>query len=436
MKKLRTRVLNVLLSERLHRMRCRAREAGRRILRKRHTVRVFLELDDPYSYLLSQYLPALEESFDIELEVHLAEALGEGYRPRPDMWSEYAAVDCERLARELAIPFLDKNPSPPVEHRRALLELLASNPDELPGAIEQYWRGDAEGIARRVIGVKPNGAADSLLKRNSELLGKLGHYNCATISYAGEWYWGVDRLPYLVARLESLGALRSEKVAPSLTAIRQAMHVNLPVSPPGASRELPPLELFHSFRSPYSYLSLRRIFDIADAFGLELRIRPVLPMVMRGLAVPRNKLLYIVRDAWREAERLGIAFGPFADTVGEATERSCAVFYYAQQERREREFVLNLGEATWSQAIDVATDNGMRKVTGRTGLFWPDVVATMQDDSWRAKAEENRESMMESGSWGVPTVRIGDFVAWGQDRDWLLVRHLEELCDTGEGILV
>jgi 2-hydroxychromene-2-carboxylate isomerase len=112
------------------------------------------------------------------------------------------------------------------------------------------------------------------------------------------------------------------------------------------------------------------------------------------------------------------------------------VFYYAQQERRAREFVLNLGEATWSQAIDVATDDGMRKVTGRTGLFWPDVVATMQDDSWRIKAEENRESMMESGSWGVPTVRIGDFVAWGQDRDWLLVRHLEELCDTGEGILV
>ncbi len=436
MKKLRTRVLNVLLSERLHRFRCRLKETGRRVLRRPHIVRVFLELDDPYSYLLSQYLPALEQSFDIELEVRLAEALGEGYRPRPDMWSEYAVVDCERLARELAIPFLDKNASPPVEHRRALLELLASSPDELPGAIEQYWRGDAEGIARRVIGIKPDGRADSLLTRNSELLGELGHYNCATICYAGEWYWGIDRLPYLVARLESLGALRTEKVAPSLTGIRQAMQVNLPVSPPGASRELPPLELFHSFRSPYSYLSLRRIFAIADAFGLELRIRPVLPMVMRGLPVPRNKLLYIVRDAWREAERMEIPFGPFADTIGAATERSCAVFYYAQQERREREFVLNLGEATWSQAIDVATDDGMRKVTGRTGLFWPDVVATMQGDSWRAKAEENRASMMESGSWGVPTVRIGDFVAWGQDRDWLLVRHLEELCDTGEGILV
>ena len=436
MKALRTRVLNVLLSERLHRLRCRFSEAGRRLLRRPHTVRVFLELDDPYSYLLSRYLPALEETFDIELQVYLADALGEGYRPRPDMWAEYAVIDCERLARELAIPFLDKGTTPPVEHRRALLELLASNPDELPGAIEQYWRGDAEGIARKVIGVEASGKADPLLQRNSRLLAKLGHYNCATCHYANEWYWGIDRLPYLVARLESLDALRADSVDPSLASIRQAMQVNLPVAPPAAAGDLPPLEIFHSFRSPYSYLSLQRSFAIADAFGLDLRIRPVLPMVMRGMQVPRHKLLDIVRAAWREAERFGVPFGPFADAAGKATERSCAAFYYAQQEKREREFVLELGKATWSEAVDVATDKGMRKVTGRTGLFWPDVVKTMRDDGWREQAEANRESMMESGSWGVPTVRIGDFVVWGQDRDWLLVRHLEELCDTGEGILV
>jgi 2-hydroxychromene-2-carboxylate isomerase len=60
----------------------------------------------------------------------------------------------------------------------------------------------------------------------------------------------------------------------------------------------------------------------------------------------------------------------------------------------------------------------------------------MQNDSWRQEVEENRASMEESGSWGVPTMRMGDFVTWGQDRDWLLVRHIEELCDTGDGILI
>ena len=84
----------------------------------------------------------------------------------------------------------------------------------------------------------------------------------------------------------------------------------------------------------------------------------------------------------------------------------------------------------------MSTDKGMRKVTGRTGLFWPDVVDAMERDDWREKIVANREAMMESGSWGVPTLRLGDFVVWGQDRDWLLVRHIEEFCDTGDGILV
>jgi len=69
-------------------------------------------------------------------------------------------------------------------------------------------------------------------------------------------------------------------------------------------------------------------------------------------------------------------------------------------------------------------------------LFWPDVEKAMKSDEWRQSIDENRESMMESGLWGVPTVRIGDFLAWGQDRDWMLVRHLEELCETGDGIIV
>jgi len=96
----------------------------------------------------------------------------------------------------------------------------------------------------------------------------------------------------------------------------------------------------------------------------------------------------------------------------------------------------NVGEAIWSQAIDVASDSGIRKVAARTGLFWPDVKASFENDAWRSEIEGNRESMFESGSWGVPTIRIGDWVTWGQDRDWLVARHLETLCDGGDGILV
>lgn len=441
-RKLRSSLIGLLFGTRLQAVRRNLAELRRQATRKAHVVSVFLELDDPYSYLLSHYLPSLAESYDIEMHLYLTQALGDAFRPEADMLARYAQVDCERLALELGVPFLDKGMAPPVEHRRALIDLLASSGDdpefdiELLRTIELYWRGAAEEVGRRVANVGRSAGGDEMLGRNQKRLRQLGHYNSAMIHYAGEWYWGVDRLHYLAERLDELGAARSSVANSRLASINQAMQVSLPVTPPSAARDLPPLELFFSFRSPYSYLCLRRVYEIVDCFGLELKIRPVLPMVMRGMQVPRSKLVYVVKDASREARRLNIPFGKFADPIGAGTERCLAVFRYAVGEKRERDFLINAGEAIWARGIDVATDHGMRKVTGRTGLFWPDVMASMQDDSWQTMADENRVALMESASWGVPTIRLGDFVVWGQDRDWLLVRHIEELCDTGDGILV
>ncbi len=400
---------------------------------------MFLQLDDPYSYLLAHYLPELKAHFDIDLRCYMSQARGDEYQPAPDLLAEYATEDARRVALEVGIPFLDRGVAPPVEHRKGLLDELASHagsPDflsEFREVLEVYWRGDTEGAARRSDTGKP-GAADREISRSQDKLRKLGHYNSAMLHYGGEWYWGVDRLHFLVDRLTELGI--AQDAGTRLASLRQAMQVTLPVKPPAAAQSLPPLEFFVSIRSPYSYLVLQRVFGIVDAFGLDLRLRPVLPMVMRGMQVPRSKLMYIARDTSREAERLGIPYGRISDPVGEGAERCLAVFHYAESEHKGRDFLMNAGTAIWSEAIDVATDKGMRKVTGRTGLFWPDVLAAMESDDWRESVEENRESMMESGSWGVPTLRLGDDVFWGQDRDWLLVRHIEELCDTGDGILV
>ncbi|MDJ0812308.1 MAG: DsbA family protein [Woeseiaceae bacterium] len=439
--KLRSRLITLLVSERTQNARRSMAEARRKLGGGAHVVEVFLELDDPWSYLLAHYLPELAAGYDIELRFHLTQSCGdEAFRPQPELLALYADDDCARVAAELGIPFLDKGAAPPVEHRRALIDSLAavSDPDgldaELLGAITAYWRGDTAGVERRIDGASGDG--DALLAANQRRLVELGHYNSATLHYAGEWYWGVDRLPYLVERLDELGARRAEASTPGLASIRQATQLSLPVRPPGAAADLPPLELFYSFRSPYSYLALSRVFAVADAFGLQLIVRPVLPMVMRGMQVPRAKLAYIAKDTAREARRLDIPYGRFADPVGAGVERCLAVFFYAQQEKRERDFLLHAGEAIWARAIDVATDAGMRKVTGRCGLFWPEVLAAMDDDSWRDKVEENRAAMFDAGSWGVPTLRLGDFTTWGQDRLWLLARHLEELCDSGEGILI
>jgi 2-hydroxychromene-2-carboxylate isomerase len=440
--KLRSKLLTVLVSEKTQSAKRSLAETRRKIGGRGHVVSVFLELDDPYSYLLAHYLPDLVAAYDIDLNFYLTQSCtDEAYRPEGELLASYAHDDCTRLAAELGVPFLDKGTAPPVEHRRALIDYLAGihgRPEfgkELLDAITAYWRGDTSGVGSRVSR-GTNGAGNALLTENQQLLVEMGHYNSAMLHYGGEWYWGVDRLPYLVERLDSLGVRREGARVARLASIRQAMHVSLPVAPPSTAKQLPPLELFYSFRSPYSYLSLGRVFAIADAFRLKLIIRPVLPMVMRGMQLPKAKMAYIACDTSREARRHGIPFGRFADPVGAGVERCLAVFYYAQNERRERDFVLNAGRAIWADGVDVATDAGMRKVAKESALFWPDVLAAMEEEAWRARVEENREALFDAGCWGVPTLRLGDFVVWGQDRDWLLARHIEELCDTGEGILV
>ena len=440
--KARSTLLNIVTSDAMQRARRSKEELKRKLAGGSHVVTAFIELDDPYSYLLSRYLPELAAHYDIELDVRLAEAVTDAFRPAPELYAEYATVDCQRLANELGLPFLDRNDTPPVEHRRKLLDALAGAvnednfADDVIEAISAYWRGDSAAVARRIEDVAHRGDGAALLAENRLKLEKLGHYNTAMLHYAGEWYWGVDRLHYLVERLESQQLRNSESTPSKIASIATAMQLSLPVRPPAAARELPAFELFYSFRSPYSWLSLSRMLAIVDAFGLRLKIRPVMPMVMRGMQVPKSKLLYIAADSSREARRNNVPFGRFADPVGAGVERCMAVYEYAVTQNRARDFLLAAGEAIWAKAIDVATDDGLRKVTAKAGLFWPEAKAALADEEWRMKAEANRADMMNSGSWGVPTIRIGDFVTWGQDRDWLIARHLEELCDTGEGILI
>tara|TARA_R110002096_G_scaffold97263_2_gene216673 strand:- start:1003 stop:2340 length:1338 start_codon:yes stop_codon:yes gene_type:complete len=441
-RRLRSKLLNIIFSAPAVRARQYYYDWRRRLSGKGHVVSVFLQLDDPYSYILSHYLPALSEQFDIELRVYLSRAQGDDYQPAPDMLVEYAIKDCARLAQELGIAFLDKGGLPPTEHRAGMSDALAANVSgatfqaDFYHALAVYWRGDSAMAAELSHSAPVRGAAVDVVNASQELQQKLGHFNSATLHYSGDWYWGIDRLHYLVDRLNSVGAAREDTADPRLISISQAMQVSLPIRPPAAAKELPAIEFFHSFRSPYSYLALARTLQIADAFGIDVQLRPVMPMVMRGMQVPRSKLMYIARDSYREAQRRGVNFGKIADPVGRGAERCQAVFQYADAERRGRDFLLHAGRAIWAEAIDVATDAGMRKVTGRCGLFWPEVKQAMQNDGWRTIVEANRDSMMASGSWGVPTIRMGDFVAWGQDRDWMLVRHIEELCDSGDGILV
>jgi 2-hydroxychromene-2-carboxylate isomerase len=182
--------------------------------------------------------------------------------------------------------------------------------------------------------------------------------------------------------------------------------------------------MWFSFRSPYSYLALEQIESVLAPHGVPLVLRPILPMVSRGLALPTVKKLYIVRDAKREADRLGIPFGELCDPLGPAIDNCIALAYWAEQKGQQLPLVRSIMRGIWAEARDLSEYVDLRHVVERAGLPWEEAHTALQDPAAAKYAQENAAELNGIGLWGVPSFRIGDLVVWGQDRLPLLADRL------------
>ena len=465
-----------LLDER-RRDKARARaERERRRKGEPHRIEFFHQVDDPYSHLLAQALVKLQERYEVEVVTWLVEPLEDWAAPARALLESYSLVDARRLAEKGGFHVTSETrPGPEVvldvqERLAATLPL----PDG-PGAGATLRA--AVDLGRELWGVKSDGAGlsgsrrgrrrtqceassedeatdptpETAVRAGTERRAELGHYLGGTCFYGGEWTWGIDRLAYLEERLADLGARRpaatEARIPPAADAGGDAgaPSLGLPGNPPtpgaptGApiyaqprlleepvpadaleAANLPDLHFFASFRSPYTWISTERVIRLAEAFGVNLRIRFVLPMVMRGLPVKRSKRVYILLDAAREARRNGVQFGPISDPVGKPVERGYSLLPWAIEQGRGIEYFRSFMTLVFSQAVDAGSDRGLRRIVEEAGLDWTEGRGYLDDPAWREEAERNREELFDLGLWGVPSFRVGSVAAWGQDRLWVL----------------
>lgn len=400
-------------------------ERKRRARGAPHLITYFHQADDPYAHLVAQVLPELAARYDAELRILLV--------PRPPDWAapdrqrlvDYSRTDAAHLAARAGLDFTDPGHQPPdaaVSEAEAILAAALADGrflDLVANVGQALWRGAALPEGRR-LSVAETAAAKA---EGDKIRDGLGHYLGATFHYEGEWYWGIDRLHYLEARLAALGARRSS--AP-----------DQPIFPPDTTGQgLSPrrldgqaraqLNFFCSFRSPYTYIVTERIKALADAYGADLNLCFVLPMVMRGLQVPRTKGLYILKDTAREAERLGVPFGKVADPVGEPVRRGYAILPWAIEEGRGHEFALSFMRGVWAEGLDAASDSGLRRITERAGLDWGKARALIGTADWQGVEAVNQKRLLELGLWGVPSFEVAGTATWGQDRLWRVEAALQ-----------
>lgn len=433
-------------------------ECIRVMLRQSHRIDVYLRINDPYSYLLVQVLAELEQRFDIVVNFYTVKNLAPNMFPEPEMWQRNGFIDATHLANLYALNFPQQAP----DHYNSLnrdaieaveegsLQLLALEALSQQGSsvdwlavqkiFDNYWFVAAQEHDLAIPHAEALPSLERQLAQNEQSLLTRGHYMSAMVHYAGEWYWGIDRLDHLEKRLNSLKATRPHKSLNSHDPSRLSGDDKLKYNrtyhnfcAPSTRLKLPnsnvkKLVLYFSIRSPYSYLGLQQAIKLAQHYQCELEIKPVLPMIMRGLSVPNTKKMYIFYDTKREAAKLGIEYGFVADPLGKGVERCYQLFDYAKRLGCERQYLLNYAQAVNAQGIHSDTDKGLRLIVQRSGMDWPTAQRILADsasrDDWQAWAEHNRQDMLALGSWGVPTFKYDDLVLWGQDRIGLIEQRI------------
>lgn len=381
-------------------------------------VEVWLRANDPYCYLLAQVLPQLQQRFAVNWRFRVIASLQDDMYPEPEMWQHNAVLDSGFLADlyGLKAPTTEAPSIAQVEVATARLLELQNKPLDWQQVIAVY---DDLWLGNNLEAVSLTNAQKQLLANNEQQLQDEGHYLSATLNFHGEWYWGLDRLDHLEQRLNDLKLNTS---AASVEFNKTYANFCRPFEATNVDKEQKkqPLILYFSIRSPYSHLGLERALKLAQHYDIPFIVKPVLPMIMRGLKVPPTKKFYIFLDTKREADKLGIDYGFVADPLGLGVERCYALFEYAREQGKEVEYLLSYARGVNAEGILSETDAGLKIIVERAGLQWSQAQAILARPDWRSAwqdwAEANREEMIEQGQWGVPSVRYQDLTLWGQDR--------------------
>ncbi len=394
-----------------------------RISKEPRRLDFYYDIADAWSYLTAQAVTRLLAAYPVDFAFHSITPPASDVDPQPLMRTKHTIRDAMQLCEYYDLEFPSKKEPDSTMVRDFAAAMIRDRPPQkqLEAALElgySLWTTDKKSMVQLLgkWGSESTGQVLPILNTAYSDLRKAGHYQGAMLHYNNEWYWGIDRLAYLEAALaKDLGVPVKHVVQPRAER-----------GPLALSEKPLTAEMWFSFRSPYSYLALEQIEAVLAPHQIPLTLRPILPMVARGLALPNVKRMYIVRDAKREADRLAIPFGELCDPLGTGVDRCIAIAKWAG-ERSPRDmlaFCKSAMRGIWAEARDVSEYVDLRYVVERAELPWEEAKAAIADPTAQKWAQSNAQDLQVYGLWGVPSFKVGDYVAWGQDRLPLLADRL------------
>lgn len=208
----------------------------------------------------------------------------------------------------------------------------------------------------------------------------------------------------------------------------------------------PVVDVYWSFRSPYSYLVTSRLRGLAEAWDVDIRMKPVYPLAVRseGFFTKQDPLFipYLMRDILRLAQFLDLPISwpnPDPVVIDRATLNGAPhqphldllmpIGVMAAHKPQGLAFYDEVSRLIWS-GRDVPWNEGdkLARAVERSGLDLAvlQAEAAGQTEAIAAEITANQEAHRASGHWGVPTMVHDGEPFFGQDRFDLLLWRLKQ----------
>ena len=177
-------------------------------------------------------------------------------------------------------------------------------------------------------------------------------------------------------------------------------------------------ELYFDLGSPYAYLALERAESV---LGRPVTLVPVLVGAIFGWRGHGSWALTDERAAgMAEIGRRAREYGlppmdcPPGWPANALSAMRCAT--WAARQRRLPEFARVVGRRQWTQAADIADRDVLAACAREAGLDAEAMLEAIQAPELKEQLRVATEQAFGDGVRGVPTVRVGDRLFFGDDR--------------------
>ena len=207
------------------------------------------------------------------------------------------------------------------------------------------------------------------------------------------------------------------------------------------------IDLYFSYRSPYSYLILPRMLRLKEKYEIEINFKVVYPIAIRMPEWFEGKNIFTyfffkMIDMRRQANKLGIPFttklkpDPIRQNImtGKISSHQpyifdiCHLGQMAQMKGVGMEFAFEVSSLIFGGVENWNTDENLSEAAKKVGLDLKQLreSVNVHEEEIIGQIKQNQVDQLNAGHHGVPLTVIGDKHFFGQDQFDKIMETLKE----------